>query len=101
MKYEFKGTKGEWHAVEFAGFWEITDAPFYDSKRIMTYDDDIFGSCATVTQAEANAHLCAAAPDLLQACIDFVEKVERGEAKSTKSYNQMKQAINKALNINI
>lgn len=44
----------------------------------------------------ANARLIAAAPDLLEACKEFVRKVECGEARSTKSYNQMKAAISKA-----
>jgi len=37
-----------------------------------------------------------AAPDLLAACKEFVRKVEAGEAKSTRSYRQMKEAITKA-----
>jgi len=45
---------------------------------------------------KANAALICAAPDLLEACKEFVKKVECGEAKSTKSYNQMKKAILKA-----
>jgi hypothetical protein len=46
---------------------------------------------------EANALLISASPDLLEACIEFVRKVDAGEARSTKSYNQMKQAISKAI----
>lgn len=45
---------------------------------------------------EANAKLIAAAPDLFAACKEFVRKVEAGEAKSSKSYEQMKAAIKKA-----
>lgn len=44
----------------------------------------------------ANAKLIAAAPDLLEACIEFVRKVEAGEARSIRSYAQMKAAIKKA-----
>lgn len=44
----------------------------------------------------ANAHLIAAAPDLLAACKEFVRKCECGEARSTRSYIQMKAAILKA-----
>lgn len=44
----------------------------------------------------ANARLIAAAPDLLAACVEFVRKCECGEAKSSRSYNQMKAAISKA-----
>ena len=48
------------------------------------------------TPREANARLIAAAPDLLEACKAFCRKVEAGEAKSTRSYAQMKAAIAKA-----
>ena len=55
-------------------------------------------SCgSTHEEAEINAILIEALPDLLQACIDFCTKVEEGKARSTHSYNQMKKAINKAL----
>jgi hypothetical protein len=37
-----------------------------------------------------------AAPDLLEACKEFVRKVDIGAARSTHSYNQMKAAIAKA-----
>lgn len=43
-----------------------------------------------------NAKLISAAPDLLAACEEFVRKVECGEAKSVRSYAQMKAAIAKA-----
>jgi hypothetical protein len=42
------------------------------------------------------ADLIAAAPDLKEACQEFVRKVEAGEAKSTRSYQQMKAALAKA-----
>ena len=44
----------------------------------------------------ANARLIAAAPDLLEAAIEFVRKVDCGEGRSTKSYAQFKAAIAKA-----
>lgn len=40
--------------------------------------------------------LIVAAPDLLAACIEFVRKCECGEARSVRSYKQMKEAIAKA-----
>jgi len=43
-------------------------------------------------------HLCArwnAAPDLLAACREFVRKCDAGEAKSVRSYAQMRAAIAK------
>lgn len=47
-------------------------------------------------QEEANAHLISASPDLLEACKEFVRKVECGDARSKRSYAQMKAAIAKA-----
>ena len=41
----------------------------------------------------ANAHLIAVAPKLLEACREFVRKVECGEARSKRSYAQMKSAL--------
>ena len=43
--------------------------------------------------ADGNARLTAAAPALLEACEEFVRKVEAGEARSKCSYAQMKSAI--------
>ena len=50
---------------------------------------------SSVAQMEADARLIAAAPDLLAACEEFVRKVEAGEARSKRSYAQMKAAIAK------
>jgi hypothetical protein len=50
----------------------------------------------TQQECEANINLIAAAPDLLDACQEFVRKVDEGEARSVRSYAQMKAAIAKA-----
>lgn len=55
---------------------------------------DILPENAPICQA--NARLISAAPDLYEACKEFVRKVEAGEAKSTRSYAQMKTALAKA-----
>ncbi len=44
-------------------------------------------------RCEANARLILASPALLAACVEFVRKVDCGEARSTRSYKQMKAAI--------
>lgn len=46
---------------------------------------------------EADMRLISAAPDLFEACAEFCRKVDRGEARSTRSYAQMKAALAKAL----
>lgn len=43
-----------------------------------------------------DALLIVAAPELYAACAEFVRKVDCGEAKSVKSYAQMKAALAKA-----
>lgn len=48
------------------------------------------------TTSNANANLIAAAPDLMEACEEFVRKCESGEVRSKRSYQQMKAAISKA-----
>ena len=42
---------------------------------------------------QLNARLIAAAPELYEACREFVRKCECGEARSRRSYAQMKAAI--------
>jgi len=86
---EFKGTKGEWKAVKLPYKVGLCthEIQFNEDGECVT--DGVYG--------EANAKLIAAAPDLLEACMEFVRKVECGEAKSKRSYAQMKQAIEKAL----
>lgn len=96
-KYEFKGTKENWnHDIRYIVAFTDDDKMIQICEIYSPANDIKYHS---PDKARANAHLIAAAPDLLQACIDFVEKVNRGEAKSTKSYSQMKSAIHKALNI--
>lgn len=45
---------------------------------------------------KSDAALIAAAPELLAACQEFCRKVDAGEAKSKRSYEQMAAAIEKA-----
>ena len=57
-------TKAPWYAVNFAGFWVIQNGEKYEDTRIL--DED---SCP---DAEANAKLAAAAPELLEALKDII-----------------------------
>lgn len=63
-------------------------------NQILATARDPYGGKNSV--AEANARLIAAAPDLFEACREFVRKVDVGEARSTRSYAQMKAALSKA-----
>jgi hypothetical protein len=93
---EAKHTPGPWVCSQMeSGGWKIhpADNPGFKICRIenaITYLMDFDEA------AEPDARLIAAAPDLLAACQEFVRKVEAGEARSTKSYEQMKAAIAKA-----
>jgi hypothetical protein len=54
------------------------------------------GRNVAVVYDKADAPLIAVAPELLEACKEFVRKCECGEAHSTRSYARMKAAINEA-----
>lgn len=124
MKYEFKGTKGEWVSVVgepyiFEGTSLQTCDVYTDKTRgecaedgithyeedkdnvsniticsIGTFQDDIQGE-----EAKANTYLCAAAPELLQACIDAWEHINVSYPAGQEAVSKVKAAIHKALNI--
>ena len=74
---------------------EHTPGPWEYLKRdgvIVTHRPDIDVS-HEIAWSDADYYLCAAAPDLLEACKEFVRKCECGEARSKRSYAQMKAAI--------
>ena len=91
---EFKGTKGEW----------IIEHDDFDGYSVILYEKFGFGTryiAENIQQGyddgEADAKLIAAAPELLQACINFVNKCDNGMDRSKNSYSEMKAAIEKAL----
>jgi len=47
-------------------------------------------------ECKANAKLIAAAPEMFEAMKIFVERCEKGEVRSTKTYNSFKEIIKKA-----
>lgn len=65
IKYEFAGTPGPWHAVQYACYWELHTEPFYGEKSLLNHED-----CST---AGLNANLAASSPLLLSALIKAVE----------------------------
>ena len=84
-------TPGPWNTPEYMtmrnGNYIIRESEYQEPIAIV---------CAGMDAGQANARLIACAPELLQACKDFVAKVERGEARSTDTYQQMKTVIAKA-----
>lgn len=97
MKTKF--TKGEFDADYDS--W-INDG---DVKTIEIFSDDRkywiaqFQNDGDIPMLEAiaNVKLFLASKELFAACAEFVRKVECGEARSKKSYKQMKEAIEKAI----
>jgi len=89
---EFKGTKGKWHLVEYAGYFNIQSGMYYGDDNIL--DRDAVGS----EIAEANAKLAVSAPDLLEALQDVREELlEEGFSKKGYTILNIDRAINKAL----
>lgn len=97
---EFRGTKKDWHAIEFAGIIILKDEEFYEGKNILDYDD------VGKEVADANAKLAISAPILLKALEKIVEMnhqhAEDEYGDKTKADNWAcvriaKEAINKAL----
>lgn len=101
---EFKGTKG---------VWELKPNDFYIEVRNISEDEKTVFNCNVFLNREtddclqhesdslceenlANAKLIASAPEILAAMIEFVERVDKGEVRSTKTYNKFKELINKA-----
>lgn len=63
----FKGTKTDWHAIEFAGIIILKDSEFYEGKNILDYDD------VGKEVADANAKLSISSPKLLAALQKIVD----------------------------
>ena len=97
---DFKVTKKDWHAIEFAGIIILKDSPFYEGKNILDYDD------VGKEVADANARLSIASLHLLKALEKIVEmnrqhaEDEYGDAEKAESWSCVqvaREAINKAL----
>lgn len=94
---EFKGTPGEWVAKENYVFPKENASKSICVCHLQDFFHNTRGQRIDDIKPLYNAKLIAAAPDLLEACQEFVRKCDVGEARSTRSYAQMKKAINKAL----
>ena len=84
---ESKFTKGE---------WTVEDGRVVacgDFRIAYSYS----GSNIPYTEpAKANAHLIAAAPEMYEAMQEFVNRVDKGEVRSNKTYNKFKSILAKA-----
>lgn len=94
-KKEFKHTSAPWRVREEHGFLFVESPKEVCGK---SYGQEILGEdYFDEFDKKADARLVSVSPELLDICIDFVEKVERGEAKSVRTYNRMKEVIAKVL----
>lgn len=102
-------TPGPWHSGlngnVYSGHSRFLCSPSAPSVSDQRVDGESWIEMRQRTQPErdaaklevvATAHLIAAAPELYEACAEFVRKVDAGEARSTKSYRQMQAALSKA-----
>lgn len=96
-KLEFKGTPGPWDAstIEFDLADNCQGAIHRTYLEGSEHKSTFVADVATVE----DSNLIAAAPALLAAAIDFVEKVDSGRAYSKDSYMKFKLAVHAALNI--
>jgi len=102
-------TKGKWEVRKWS---KVTKGSLIKELKNVDYllgissqqnktkmSTDYAAICVLIPEVDGendNAYLIAAVPDLLVACEEFVRKCESGEARSVKSYAQMKAAIIKA-----
>ena len=99
-----KYTKGPWEAKYYTA--QKTPSHFWIHKNISEGHDIVlakisaeFPESISLGEKAANAHLIAAAPDLLEACNNFIQYLDGGKAKrgtSTRCINAIRQAISKA-----
>jgi len=100
---EFKGTKGRWQVKHsesktafnvvgtvLGGRYKIARCPYLQSEKLV----DITNSLEK-KEAKANARLIAAAPELLDACIEALKFVDVEEP----AFDVLQAAINKAIGI--
>ena len=109
MNYEFKGTPGPWmvkteeaelEGREFSRF-DISDTHEDDRTPICSGYGNLSHLFASKEQGAANAHLIAAAPDLLQLAINYLGDLNNifpaSDATLCRMYD-VKEVLNKALN---
>lgn len=92
---ETKFTKGEWKIENNLSGLETTI--YCGKKRIAEFKHyKSFKNDPSFEEGKANAKLAESAPDMFSAIVEFCDRVDRGEVRSTKTYNQFKEIIKKA-----
>lgn len=82
---EFKGTKGKWHSVEYAGNYILQSGDKYG-------DDNILDEENVNEEAKYNALLISKAPELLDMLIDI--KAYLGSDKREEVEHLIKASVN-------
>ncbi len=85
---DFKGTKKDWHAIEFGGTIILKDSPFYEGKNILDYDD------VGKEVADANAKLATCAPKMY----NLLQKIFNSQQieGNFETWNEIKQLLKAA-----
>lgn len=129
-KYEFKGSKFPWHLSPAIlqiyssandekdidsghAVCKVTRGEWGDEYPVLKQfgDSDLIGIYKAEIErivygntpeeiAEANAQMIKSVGLLFNACVNFINKVDNGQAKSVKSYAEMKFAVESALGLN-
>ena len=101
MNNNFKGTPGPWKVAQ-----SLDDTSIGVIPQDGVFAEDGLAPICIVTPVKQmnefdlpNATLIAAAPEMLEAMQEFVDRVEKGEVRSVKTYAKFKSIIAKATTI--
>lgn len=86
---DLKFTPGHWYAVEYAGYWEIQDGPYYGDRSIL---DEVKDPCA-----KDNAILMSKAPDMYSALLKAKKAMEPYNNGEDLKLSEAISEINKVL----
>lgn len=101
---KFKGTLGQWEikhskskdawnivGTKLGERYKVAVCPYIREKEL-----SIDWNTRELCEQKANAQLISKAPELLEAMQEFCDRVDKGEVRSTKTYNKFKQLIQEA-----